>query len=269
MPKIKKIKCKNCKKLTPKIRNTKYCSQKCKEEFHYKQKNKIKLKKKRLRKSKDNRLLESTKQVTRKYYKTLLDKVDAGTITPTEMNQLKKLEAELKNQDDKDSLKNKSGNYLFSTRGIAKFYDVAENRIRKWVLKGCPREKPGWYNLKDVNEWWIINIWKDIKSEAEDESILASKRSYWKSKAIREETKVELEKKSVVNKSDVSRAWSSRMAELKTGLLQRADREAPELEGQDFLTIREILYKYDCDLLKTYCRTGKFCKAGKEDAKNV
>lgn len=264
MAKVKKIRCKNCKKLTPKIRNTLYCSQKCKEEFHHKSKNKVKLKKTKLAKSKVNKLLESTKEVTQKYYKVLLQKVDSGTITAPEMNQLKKLEAELKSQDARGGLKYQSDNYLASTRAVAKFYDTNDREIRRWVAKGCPQDKPGWYNLKHVNEWYLINIWRDIKSEAEDESILSSKRSYWKSKAIREETKVELEKKSVVNKNDVSKAWAARMAELKTGLLQLSDRLAPELDGQEFLVIRDIIHNAVCDLLKTYCRTGKFCKAKKK-----
>lgn len=262
--KPKKIRCLTCKKLTIKVRNTKYCSEKCKEEFHYKKKNVVKLKKTTRRKKTTEKALESGKKITLQYYKALLEKADSGEISMRDLNKLKKLESELKSQDDTESLRYKSDNYLASTRAVAKFYDTNEREIRRWVSKGCPQDKPGWYNLKHVNEWYLHNIWRDIKSEAEDESILASKRSYWKSKASREEMKIDLEKKSVILKKYVSLAWAARMAELKTGLLQIPDRLAPELEGQDYLSIRETIYQAVIDLLKTYCRTGKFCKESED-----
>jgi len=205
-------------------------------------------------------LLESGERLKKKLYLDLLVKVKDGTIKNQEMQTIKNLETELQ----AIQYNSKPDEVIASTRAIAKLFDVKERQIHRWVNSGCPKVKPGFYNVKEVLEWWLKNIWEETRSEAEDTSILESKRIYWKAKASREEVKHSIEKGSVVVKEDISKAWALRLADVRKALLQLPDRLAPSLEGQDYNTIREEIRKEAIKIMETYQRRGKFCEEEEE-----
>lgn len=156
---------------------------------------------------------------------------------------------------------------IAGTNEIAELFGVTTMAVGLWVKKGCPKIGRGQWDVKEVLDWWIVNIYQAPGggAEADDESMLEAKRQYWTAKAEGERIKVEQTKGNLIPKKDIASEWSWRMAEVCNGLQSLAMRLPPLLEGKTPIQMREIIDKEQWSLRDIYCRTGRFCPAGTEE----
>lgn len=153
---------------------------------------------------------------------------------------------------------------IAGTNEIADLFGVTTMAVGLWVKKGCPKLGRGQWDVKEVFEWWLANIYQSPGGGAEDndESMLEAKRLYWSAKAEGERIKVEQTKANLIPKKDIANEWAWRMSEVTNGLNALAMRLPPLLEGKTQVEMREVIDKEQWVLRDMYCRTGRFCPAG-------
>lgn len=150
---------------------------------------------------------------------------------------------------------------IAGTNEIADLFGVTTMAVGLWVKKGCPKLGRGQWDVKEVFEWWLANIYQSPGGGAEDndESMLEAKRLYWSAKAEGERIKVEQTKANLIPKKDIANEWSFRVSEICSGLNALSMRLPPLLEGKNQIDMRDIIDSEVWNLRDNFARHGRFC----------
>lgn len=150
---------------------------------------------------------------------------------------------------------------IVTTAEVADFFGITIRAVQLWSKNlGCPKAGHGKWNLKEVFDWWFLNLAQDkIANGDGDETLQTAKRMYWSAKAEGERIKVEQVKESLFPREEIAKAWAGRMAEVANGLSSLSMRLSPLLEGKIQSEMRGIIENETWKLRDNYCRVGKFC----------
>ena len=150
---------------------------------------------------------------------------------------------------------------IVTTAEMNELFQVTRETISQWTQAGMPKVGHGKFDLSAVFDWWRENINVD---DQEQETASARER-YWNAKAEEAELKVGQARGQLMPVADVHHEWACRAAELKSGLRAWASRLAPKVEGKDLVDLRVALRDAADELLRSYCRSGRFTQ-GEDEA---
>lgn len=136
---------------------------------------------------------------------------------------------------------------------VAKFFDMSDRQIRRWVNLGMPKEDKGIYDLKKCFDWWKENITPQVTEEEKE-----IRKRYWMAKAEGEEIKVSRLKALLIPKEDIIGEFTQRASDLKTTLRALKYRLSGTLEGKNREEIMQILSTEIDEMLRNFCRTGSY-----------
>jgi len=142
---------------------------------------------------------------------------------------------------------------ICTTKQIAEIFSITDRAVRLWADKGCPREGHGKWDMKDVLNWWLENLYQ---SSEDGEALAEAKLAYWEAKARSEKVKADEAEKAVMKIDDFKAAWVWRVAEMFTGLRGWTMRLATMLVNQPETEVRRILRE------ESRAASEKFSRAG-------
>jgi hypothetical protein len=146
---------------------------------------------------------------------------------------------------------------IVPTSVVAAFFDVTARQIQRWVKDGgCPKVRYGFFNLKDVFDWWTNNI-ADIKSGNGNESLNEIKFEYWKAKGEAERVRVDQLKGTLISRAEIYRQWAKRILVLFAGLDQFKNRLPPLLADRDRAEMQKIIESEIIDLQRGLTEPGE------------
>ena len=148
---------------------------------------------------------------------------------------------------------------IVSSKDLREIFGISPKTLSRWGQAGCPKKERACWNLGEVIDWWIEEIYvPKFERENLDESLKNARQRYWKAKAEKEEINVALLKGNFIPKEKLAEIWGSRIIEAKQGLLNLADRLPPVLAGKSRKEIRKIVHDEVVCLAETYSRAGKY-----------
>lgn len=151
---------------------------------------------------------------------------------------------------------------VVTTDQAAKFFGVTRKALMDWANKGCPKEKRGRWNLKQVFDWWWENLAGDrAAQQSDDESMNEAKRLYWWQKYEGERINNKQRQDHLVPREQIAREWAWRVAEVANGLSAIAKRLPPLLEGKSQSDMVKIIEGEMWKIRDNFCRSGRFCPA--------
>ncbi len=150
---------------------------------------------------------------------------------------------------------------IVATRQIADLFSITDSAVRKWSDKGCPKSGHGKWNLKDVLNWWLENVYQ---AEEDGEALAEAKLEYWHAKARTETVKADIAENSVMVIKDFKDAWLWRVSEMSSGLGSLPMRIAPLITGKTEAEVRKVLGSELWTIRDKFARTGKFTPAPKK-----
>lgn len=158
------------------------------------------------------------------------------------------------------------GRFPASYADLSEFFGVGKSCIANWLSSGMPKLAKGSYNLKDCFDWWLENVYKP-KNATDGE--IDSRERYWSAKADKEEMSRDQVKGSLIPLKDVLAQWAWRAAELRANIQALSSRLPQKVDGLDIHQSRAVIKKECADVLRTYCRDGRFTPAPKDLAKGA
>lgn len=149
--------------------------------------------------------------------------------------------------------------FFYGTGEIAAFFDITRTQVGNWVKLGCPKEGRGKFDLKQVHEWCLTNIYGN-KNQTDDENINQTKHEYWQHKTRNEKAKADLVEGAVIKKEDILREWTKRVHEIASGLDALRMRLAPVVYMvEDKRAVEKAIDDEVWALRDSYYRTGTYC----------
>lgn len=149
---------------------------------------------------------------------------------------------------------------------VAVFFGVTYSTVANWASSGMPKVAKGVYDLKACFEWWLENVYKPPTTT---DGEIDSRERYWSAKADKEEMSRDQVKGSLISLPEVLSQWAWRAAELRTNLTALSSRLPQKVDGLDIHQSRAVIKKECADVLRTYCRDGRFTPAPKDPAKGA
>lgn len=159
-----------------------------------------------------------------------------------------------------------SSNLVVKAPVIAALFGVSSVAIGNWSKDGMPKAGRGLYSLKDCLDWWLEH--KYAPPTVTDDEI-DSRERYWSAKADKEEMSRDQAKGSLIPLKEVLAQWAWRAAELRTNLQALSSRLPQKVDGLDIHQSRAVIKKECADVLRTYCRDGRFTPAPADPAKGA
>lgn len=153
---------------------------------------------------------------------------------------------------------------IISTFQVAELFGVTERAVRKWGSRGCPRAGHGKWDLREVLNWWLENIYQ---AGEDNEAAQQAKTEYWQAKARVEKVKADVAEQSVVKIETFKKAWAWRVAEISNGLGGLPMRLAPLVANKSELEVRGIIEQEVWQIRDKFSRTGKFTPAPEKKTK--
>lgn len=152
---------------------------------------------------------------------------------------------------------------IVSTSQLSEIFSVTDRAVRLWSDKGCPKVGHGQWDLKEVLNWWLENLYQ---AENDSEELAKAKLEYWQAKARTEKVKADLAEESTMKIEDFKQAWAWRVAEMSNGLGALPLRLTPLLVGKSEKEINNLLESELWQIRDKFSRTGKFTPAPRKPA---
>ena len=147
---------------------------------------------------------------------------------------------------------------IVSSKDLCEIFQVSQKTLSRWSQAGCSKLRKDQWDLAEVLEWWVEQIYEPrLETEEKDENLKNARQRYWKAKAEKEEINVSLIKGELIPKKELADLWGSRVIEVKQGLMNLADRLPPILVAKTQPEIREIVHKEVVHLLDMYSRNSQ------------
>ncbi len=144
---------------------------------------------------------------------------------------------------------------IATTKQISEVFGVTQQAISLWSEKGCPKVGHGKWDIREVFNWWLENIYKE---ENDTEEMAAAKLEYWQAKARSEKVKADVAEDKAILVDDFKQSWVWRVSEMSNGLGSIPLRLAPLIAGKHESDIRSILENEIWKIRDKFARTGKF-----------
>lgn len=201
-----------------------------------------------------------SEQIKKANVSNILKKVKSNKVVSKQ--ELEAIEEYEQQQEEKQSLVNSDNRIILTSAQTARFFDVTTMTINNWLQLGFPKESKNTYDLKKCFTWWQENI-NQGSSKKEDDA----RERYWYAKAEGEEIKILRIKGELIKSEDVAHEFAQRAGDLKTTLRALKYRLSGLLAGKTQEEIMQILEQEIDEMLRNFCREGKYITSDKKNAR--
>jgi len=157
-----------------------------------------------------------------------------------------------------------NNDFVFSTAETCDFFTVSRETLSAWSKQGCPKEKRGYWNIKDVMNWLGKGNSAGKKDVSDEARKLKADADYREHKAEKESISLAVLRNEYISKEEVDRQWSVIGNQLKTNLLLWSRTMAPELAHMDMRSVEKVLTDAVYDLLEQLSSTSHYKKSKKK-----